>query len=153
MENTVRYEYIGKAKHMSGPKIIEKYESSSADEDDLMWKETLCEYLMLNLELSIRYQRVEMKMVEISYDLRTDIQIHVLTSKDEWVDGRGSSIPYEAWCDNEDDRDLFKECECEDDIIWLEFCDYCPSEKLRLFMENVCEELGSTLGVPVRIRD
>lgn len=96
---------------------------------------------------------MEMKEVEISYDPLRDIQIQVRTSKHDWVDGRASSIPYEAWCDNEDDRDSFRECECQDDIIWPEFCEYCPNENIRPIMEKVCEELESTLEVPVKLRD
>lgn len=153
MENTIRYEYIGEDKHMSGQNLMKIYESNSTNEESLMWKKTLCEYLVLNLELSMRYQGTEMKEVEISYDPLRDIQIQVMTSKDDRVDGRASSIPYKAWCDNEDDRDSFKECECQDDIIWSEFCEYCPHENIRPIMEKVCEELENTLGVPVRLRD
>lgn len=119
----------------------------------LPWQKILCEYILRNLELSMRYQEVEMKEVAISYDPLRDIQIQVLTREDKWVDGRASSIPYEAWCDNEDDRDSFKECECQDDIIWSEFCDYCPHENIRPIMEKVCEELENTLEVPVKLRD
>ena len=119
----------------------------------LPWQKILCEYILRNLELSMRYQEVEMKEVAISYDPLRDIQIQVRTREDKWVDGRASSIPYEAWCDNEDDRDSFKECECQDDIIWSEFCEYCPNENIRPIMEKVCEELEKTLGMPVKLRD
>lgn len=128
-------------------------ENCFADEELLSWQGTLCEYILLNLKLSMKYRDVKMKEVALFYEPFRTIQIKVRTGESDWVDGCASSIPYEAWCDNEDDRESFKECECRDEIIWSEFCDYCPNEDIRPIMEKVREELEIILGVSVKLEE
>lgn len=151
MEKVVRYAYIGEDKNKNG-KDVEQQDNSVGftGEKEHSWQKILCDYVLLNLELSLRYRNVEMKQIVLSYELFRDIQIQVQTEEQGLVDGRASSIPYEAWCDNEDDRDSFKESGYQD-VIWLEFCDCCSEEKIESVMRKVCELLEEKLEVGVSL--
>ena len=44
---------------------------------------------------------------------------------------------------------IFKECSCQDDIVWIEFCNDCPKECIAVVLEEVCKSLNNKLGIKV----
>lgn len=114
------------------------------------WKKEIVEYLMLNMEIWLRYFDMTIQEVELSYELFEYLKIRVLTAENKWIDGMASGIPYEIRVDS--DRDLFRECSCRDEIVWLEFCDECPKMQVRTVMEQVRETMSEQLKIPVHLK-
>lgn len=127
-----------------------KADESLSPRQLLRWQKELSEYLMLNMEIWLRYYHIDIQEIALSYEMFKSLSIQVLSVDGKWLEGMANSIPYEMRV--ESDGDLFRECSCREDIVWLEFCSECPEKQMKIVLEKVCETMYECLNVPAYLK-